>query len=395
MNQGVRVIVLNSEEDYAAELRSHLLRVEGVKIVAEVDEPILFKNAIEQLPAELVLINLDSDPEALLPLAAEVAQKNPGLSIFGLSGSDKPELILEAMRSGIREFLLRPIDDKQLIEAIARVVKLKPEGAKQGKLISVVGSAGGAGATMMAVNLACELAQLSKRGVVLVDLDFTFGHVATLLDISPKYTMADLCGTLESVDNNMIEKALIQHETGVNVLARPLHLAQAQRITAGNCASVLSALTDMFEYVVCDGPLRFDSSSRAILDMADMTFIIMHLVVTWVRNTDRFIQELRSQGYNLDRLHVIINRYGKDYSTLHPEDAEQTLNRKVFWLVPNDWKFVSDSINMGQPLLTLAPKSKVRESIQNLALKIHDPKAYKQRIKGEEKSGLLAKVLGR
>ncbi len=147
MNQGVRVIVLNSEEDYATELRSHLLRIEGVKIVAEVDEPTLFKNAIEQLPAELVLINLDSDPENLLPLAAEVAQNHPGLSIFGVSQSDKPQLILEAMRSGMREFLLRSIDEKQLIEAIARVVKLKPEGAKHGKLISVVGSAGGAGST--------------------------------------------------------------------------------------------------------------------------------------------------------------------------------------------------------------------------------------------------------
>jgi len=395
MAQGIRVIVLNCDEEYSAQLRTKLLGVDGVKIVAEVDEPLLFQNAVEQLPAEVAFINLDPDPEGLLILASEVAQQYPDLCIFGISQSDNPRLIMEAMRAGMREFLLRPIDQEQLTEALSRVARLRSSNAVRGKVICVVGTTGGCGATVLATNLACELAQLSKRGVALVDLDLMFGHVATLLDVSPQFTIADLCATLEHVDPNMVEKALVRHDTGVHVLAKPFHFAQAQQITVANCVTVLNVLGDMFEYVVCDGPLRSDASGRVVLDMADMAIMVVQLLVNSIRNVDRLMHELASEGYNLDRLKLVVNRYGKEYSPLHPEDVEQTLNRKVFYVLPSDWKSASSSVNMGQPLCVIAPKSRIREAIADLALKIYDPDAYERKRAGEGKSGLLAKVLGK
>jgi len=98
MAQGIRVIVLNCDEEYSAQLRTKLLGVDGVKIVAEVDEPLLFQNAVEQLPAEVAFINLDPDPEGLLILASEVAQQYPDLCIFGISQSDNPRLRDQSVR---------------------------------------------------------------------------------------------------------------------------------------------------------------------------------------------------------------------------------------------------------------------------------------------------------
>src|SRR5437667_336219 len=82
-----------------------------------------------------------------------------------------------------------------------------------------------------------ELADMvgPSQKVALVDLDFRFGHVATLLDVHGQYTVSDLCASPEQLDPEMVLKALIKHESGLFVLRRPHTFAQAESITAAHC----------------------------------------------------------------------------------------------------------------------------------------------------------------
>ena len=70
MSQVIRVIVVNADEAATVELRNHLLGVEGVKIVAEIDEPALLPQALAQFPAEVLLIHLDPDPAGMMDAVA-------------------------------------------------------------------------------------------------------------------------------------------------------------------------------------------------------------------------------------------------------------------------------------------------------------------------------------
>jgi len=394
MALGVRVIVLNCDETYAAELRAKLLKIDGVRIVAEVDEPALFASGLQQFPAELALVNIDPDPEALIALAGEILEANPDLCLFAISESNEAELILRAMRAGFREFLVRPLEQDQLYKAIERFTKSSPAQAVTGKLICVLGPSGGSGTTVVAANLGCELAQIAKRGAAIVDLDLAFGHIATMLELTPQFTIADLCQTLDSVDPSMVEKALLKHESGAMVLARPQHLVQAQQISAANAAGVLNILCEMFEYVVCDGPSMQDPANGAVLNQADLTLVLVDLIVPSVRNVDRILQDRTSQGYNPERLKLVVNRYSTNSNMLDVEDIEQSLSRRVDFLIPNDYKTVTAAVNMGEPLMTSAPKSKVREAIRQIANSIHNPDENAGRS-GQTRQGLLAKVLGK
>lgn len=393
MARGIRAIILNTDEDYAVELRSKLLSIEGMKVVAEIDEPVLFDAAIKQFSAELVVVNLDPDPEALIQTATQIIEHYPDLTLFAVSESDNPQLILQAMRIGFREFLLRPIDEKQLEEAVNRITRTTSTQQQAGKLICVVGAVGGIGTTTLATNLGCELAALGEKSAVIVDLDIYFGHVATFLDLSPQFSIADLCLTLDAIDPAMIEKALLKHDCGVSVLSRPNHFAQAQQISAANVATVISALCNMFSYVICDGPTRNDAVKPCVLDLADTTLITTNLTVPAVRNIDRVLQEMAREGYNLDRNQLVLSRYSSDHNSLSIEDVEQSLNRKIAYTIPEETKIVSAAINTGQPLLECAPKSKTREAIRNIATKLHNPQEADGSAKGS--GGLFARMLGR
>jgi len=190
----------------------------------------------------------------------------------------------------------------------------------------------------------------------------------------------------------MVLKALTKHETGVHVLRRPHSFAQAEMITAAHCANVLSSLQAMFEYVVVDGPTRHDPGGRSVLDAADFNLMVLQLLVTSVRNTDRMVQELGAQGFNADRLSFVCNRLGRESAYLEVSQVETILSRKFLAKIADDWKNASASINIGQPLKTYCERAKIRQDIHNLALRIHSPQTADDTAK---QGGLFSKLFGK
>lgn len=392
MGAGIRVIVFNTDETYGAELRSTLLSYDGVKIIAEVDEAVLLAQAIKQFPADLAVVHLDPDAEGVLHMAGQAAAETPDLPIFAISESTDGQLILAAMRLGIREFLTKPIDGDLLSTALEKVSQRQQQAAKQGRLISVLGAAGGVGTTAIAANLAVELAGVSGQTVALADLDFRFGQVATMLDLDPTYTVADLCETPERLEPQMIERALMTHASGVRVLARPSQFSEAENITAAHCVGVLSGLTTMHDYVVVDGPTRFDAGAKAVLDIADDILLVMHPLVPCVRNISRMIDGMRQVGFNLDRVKLVCNRSGRAAGNLSLDDVRETLDLAIHAVLPDDWATMGGAVNLGEPLATHAPKSRLRLAFLDLAERLHRPGEAADENEGARKGGLLGRI---
>jgi pilus assembly protein CpaE len=376
VSKPVRVIVVNADEEAAPELRTLLLSIEGVKIVAEVDEPALLAKALPQFPAEVLLVHLDPNPAAMMEIVAPlVTEYKDRLASIAMTENRDAQLVMRAMRAGMRELLWKPFPPDQLTDLLRRLGREAPTASQRaGRLIPVVGCCGGVGATTIATNLAVELAQLTtwaggndKPKVAVVDLDFRFGQVAMFLDAQPSYTIADLCETPERIEAQMIDRVTVKHPSGVHVLAHPNDIEQAERISAGQCAGMLAALLEHYDFVVVDGPVRFDPTARAVFAMTDIYLVVLQLLVPPVRNADRLLNELRRGGYNLDLVRLVCNRYGRESGYLQPGDVETTLNRKLSWTLLDDWKTASTALNVGSPLLDFAPKSKLRQGFQQMA----------------------------
>ncbi len=392
MNPSGRVILFTSDEAAAPDLRRRITVLPRVKIVAELDEPSLLAHAVAQFPADVLVVDIDRMTDVVLECVAQLGQSSPALAVFALSDNTEGDIVLRSMRAGMQEYLVKPLDAEDWARALSRVVANKPAAQEPGKLISVMGSAGGVGATMLSTNLAVELAALCREDqrVAIVDLDFRFGQVATLLDVHSQFTVADLCATPEQLDPQMIMKALVHHPSGVYVLTRPHSFGQAEMITAAHCASVLTGLQELCEYVVVDGPTRHDQGARIVLDASDHILFVLQLLVTSARNTDRMLQELSVQGFNADRVSLVCNRLGRDSAHLEIAHVEQTLNRKMYVTIPDDWRTVSSSINVGRPLKVDFARSKVRSAIARLAMMLHDPDALA--VETDHHGGLLGKL---
>jgi len=393
MGQDLTFIVLNDQKEFALRLRAMLLKFEDVKIVAEVDEGAQLLQTVGQFPVDVLFVNLDPHPEAVLPLLGEVASAHRNLAIFAASESSEGSLILKAMRLGLKEFFPKPIDENALTEALQRVASRRIQTVTQGKLITILGTAGGVGATTLAVNLGVELAAIASGNVTVVDLDYRFGQVATLLDTDPTYTLADLCGSPDHLEPSMVTRALAKHGTGLQVLSRPTHFAESDNISAAACMGMFSTLLNMNEYIVTDGPTRFDLGAKSILALSDVNLLVVQQLVPCVRNAHRILENMRENAYNLDRLKLVCNRVGRKSGHLSVAHVTETLGLDLFASIPDDWEAVSGAINLGEPLLTHSPKTKVRLAIQEIAERLHGAHSQTDDKNTRPKKGFIARCM--
>src|SRR5262249_62168129 len=69
------------------------------------------------------------------------------------------------------------------------------------------------------VNCGVEIARLSKRSTVIVDLKPGLGEVALFLGVRPKYTLLDAIDNLHRLDREFLRELVVKHKSGLEILA--------------------------------------------------------------------------------------------------------------------------------------------------------------------------------
>src|SRR5207253_1085490 len=138
---------------------------------------------------DVTLVDIPADNPQLALRAIELLhQEMPEAAIFAIGNLHQPQIIVNAMRSGAREFIERPTTTTDLLEAFVRLTtaqrRVRQEGPR-GKVYSVINAKGGNGATTVAVNLALAL-QSAYGQTALVDLA-PLGHAALHMNLKPGF----------------------------------------------------------------------------------------------------------------------------------------------------------------------------------------------------------------
>ena len=82
----------------------------------------------------------------------------------------------------------------------------------------MISASGGTGNTTVAANRPISLAKNHNR-CGLFDFDLRGSDVATYLGLKPRHTVADVCRSIDKLDLSMWEQSLLEHDSGVSVLA--------------------------------------------------------------------------------------------------------------------------------------------------------------------------------
>ncbi len=372
MSATLRISICDPDEATRDSLKKYLIGMDKVWLEADCSRYEFFKDVIDQTAPDVAIVNIDADDEAALSLIGNLTQSYPNCGVIVVSSRTDGQLILRAMRSGAREFLNSPVQIEELVGALDRVVVGGSGGkrANTGSIISIAGASGGVGTTSIGINIACALAQDPERSVVLVDLDLSLGDADVFLEMIPDYTLLDVAENISRLDLALLRKSLTKHESGVYVLPRPIQIEDAGAITTESFKKVLGLLKASFTHLVVDLSKAYNALDLAALQASDHIVMLTQLDLPCLRNIVRLLASLESYDGVVDKVKIVVNRAGLDKSQINSDKAEETIDREIFWRIPNNYSVVSECRNNGRPLIRSAPKAAITLSINELAEKL-------------------------
>ncbi len=338
--------IISQDEEFRGQA-GRLLR-SGPTPVSLVDE----RPAREGASPDLVIVDLRGDALLMMPTIERLRAASPGAGIFAIALVADSDLILQSMRAGANEFFTWPPSNEAFHGAIRRTAGRQESatGAKPGaKTLVFFGAKGGAGTTTLAVNCGVELARISKRPTVIVDLKPGLGEVALFLGVRQRYSILDALDNLHRLDHEFLRELVVKHKSGLEILAGSDHFDRPGAADVAAIEELFRLLALQYEFIVVDAGSQINSCAVAALFAADTMFLVANPDVPSVRNAQRLLDRVRQLGACGERVRVLLNRAAEPYQ-IAPKQIEAAIGHPIHHTFPSDYKTVSAALNSGVPL---------------------------------------------
>lgn len=316
----------------------------------------------EGIGPDLVVVDIRSDASSGMAAIERLRAGSGTLAIFAIAAAAEPDLILQAMRAGANEFFpWNAAEGSQAAHATeesfhgaVRRTAARREAASAGAKPPCVthaflGAKGGAGTTTVAVNCGVELARLTKRPTVVVDLKNCLGEVALFLGVRPRFTVLDAIENLHRLDKNFLTELVAKHKSGLDILAGSEQFDRPNAQDAGAVEELLRVLAKTYDYVIIDAGNVINAITAAALYAADTIFLVTNPDVPSIRNAQRLVDRVRQLGAGSERVKVLLNR-ASDQHLITPKQIETALGYGIHHTFPSDYRTVSTALNSGVPL---------------------------------------------
>lgn len=303
-----------------------------------------------QIEEDIVILDLDSDPEVALELVETICA-GCDATVIVYSSSFDSELMLRCMRAGAREFLTLPLKQSSLADAIVRTAArrstARPAKKADGRLHVFCGVKGGTGVTTLAANYAVSTARESGGKVLLIDLDLPLGDAALQLGITPQYSTADALQNAVRLDSNFLSRLVAKHDSGLYLLAAPGTFV-AYQLNAETVAKLIQVARQEYDIVVVDAGSRFQLHGTSLFDPDAVVYLVTDVGISELRNANRIISELFPAAR--PKLEIVLNRFAPTALGMDDEHITKALTRPAQWRIPEDKTTVREMQSTATPL---------------------------------------------
>ena len=284
-------------------------------------------------------------------------------------------LVRALMRSGAHDVVPLPIsfeDVETSLAPLAEQVNARAAAATaaNAKLVSIIKSVGGSGATALLSQLAIRFAQKEAahgREACLIDLDVQFGDVAFQLGLRPKLSLADLLEAGTRLDGDLLRATTIEHPSGLKLIASPAEMMPLEGVSSEHVLRIVELATREFGTVFVDVPANWTNWSLSLVARSDIVLLVTELTVASLNRAQRQLNLLRSQDLGELDVRLVVNRYDKSLArTVSLADASKAIGCDVNYTVANDFALMRTAIDRGIPIGEIKRKSPLGKDLEML-----------------------------
>ena len=346
----LRGIIICPDVDLNERLESVLHEIGVVSVTRTLER---YPNVLELLrivrahAPQVIFVSTESTAKAM-EVAREVEKSVPGVQIVAISRFVDPQILLEVMRAGIREFASLPFERQALTDMLLRIrdtVQQKPPALEiTNQVFSFLPAKAGVGTSTIALNAAVAMSRLPNMSTLLSDFDLNSGMIRFMLKLDNNYCVTDAAEHALQMDESLwptmvtsTDKLDVLHAGKLNPDFRiePTqirHLLEFMRRNYGALCFDLSGNLERYS-------LEIMHESKRIFLVCTPEIPALHLA----REKYLYLKQVDLA----DRVCILLNRCQKR-SIISPAQIEQLLGVPVYMTLPNDYQCVQRALTAGR-----------------------------------------------
>ncbi|RIV22831.1 hypothetical protein D2Q93_09005 [Alicyclobacillaceae bacterium I2511] len=387
LSDRVRTLLIADNEPLKEKVENWCPTLDNLEYLGFVPATPKTLQALQLYLPDLLLVGMTNWQESL-QVISRLSLAYPHGAYVVVTPNPNASAIREMMRAGVLDYLDVNADMNQAAVSLLQTYRasrkryerlsvqvLSERSVRPAKSIVFLGNTGGVGKSTLATSIAAVFAQRGAK-TVLLDLNLRSGVDPIYLGLSPDRTLADLAAEVTDLDATVLNRYLLHHSTGLDVLCAPRTAAGAASITPALVKILLQALLRQYEYVVIDTPPLLDDIVLTAVDASQDFLLVSTMNVSALHNARRLMDLWNKLGYSETDLKHIINRSGTK-SGLRISDVHRILKSSVFWQVGNDEKAMNRAINDGELLVLKHPNHRISRELNRLADSLFERYRYR------------------
>jgi len=326
--------------------------------------------------SDLILIDADSCTTQALAAGVTALAACPAPPPVLLVGERLPTTVVRnLLRLDRSDVLEAPFTTEAMQAAITALLTetipapVSHHAAGGARCWAVIGAVGGAGATTIALEIATALCarERKSKSVCLIDLHLADGSAAAYLGAHPAMRLGDL-GHAERIDAAMLQAFITPVTDELDLLAAERHPDAFEAIPSEALLKVLEIACETYDWVILDMPRHRRAWTLEALGGCDEVLVISELTVPALIAARSLSDEIETGLEGGLQPRIVLNRLASRMFGPAPSmaEAERALQRKAEAGVSSDWEAAAASVNLGGPIATHRPKSKIVKDIQLL-----------------------------
>jgi MinD-like ATPase involved in chromosome partitioning or flagellar assembly len=312
----------------------------------------------------VLVIGPGHELEPVLVFVAALPLSNPGVRVVLVREDSTDRAVDRALAVGVREVVVAQGNVQAIEEAVRRTADAPSSGRPPGHIVTVFSAKGGAGKTTLATNLAAVLHDGGNRKVCLLDLDLTFGDVASTLALEPARSLVDALAWGGGLDSARLSSLVTVFRPRLDCILAPAGPGDGNRVPAVLVAELLAALPTEYDYIVVDTPAQLSSHVLTALDAAHHQVLLTTPERPSLKNLRLTLDMCDLLGYPREVRAIVVNRSDSRVG-LSRTEVEDLVRHPIAGHLPSR-RDVPASINRGVPLTMTEPEHMFSLAVRRL-----------------------------
>ncbi len=337
-----------------------LVRLEG-------ELGLMVRQLATQKPDLVFLVGFEPTDPQYIQEVEKLCIALPKASIAALHPQTQPELLLSLMRAGVREVIVDSASEtlRQVIERVH--FRSTGVGISQGRVLGFISAKGGDGSSCIAANLAFALSEQPDTRVLAVDVSLPFGDLDMYLTGDNHFQdLADISGQSDRLDKSLLD-SMVQHlSPALDLIPSPATFEKTVDIEAERVSELIHIATNFYDYILVDFGSSLDQVGIWVLEHLDELCIISTPSLPSLRRAGQLLRLCKEVEKPISRIEIILNRADTTVPVSGTK-IEKVIGRPINKRLPSDAAAVQESLLIGQPILQVAPKSRLSKTFVDWA----------------------------